>query len=376
MVASADVVIAGAGPAGAAAAIAAARRGLEVLLIDRARFPRDKACGEGLMPSALEALARLRLLGRVRAMGQPLEAIGIQLGGEEGARGAIEALGVERIKLDALLVETARSEAGVTLLEGVQAIAPLKTGDRVVGLHTSLGPLRGRHLICADGLRSSLRAQLNLDEPSRRRSRIGLRKHYEVPRLPFGRAVQVILERELELYLTPVGPSRLQIAALGESSAFETLGLSATTFDDHMRRRFGDLCPVGGRALGAGPFEQHARRVVAEGALLCGDAAGYLDAITGEGVGLALQEGLAAADAVASGDLDAYADAHREITRDADRLTRLVLFVSEHPWLARRAIAALRNHPEWFARLLSVQAGGRLDLPLRLETYLRILISR
>jgi flavin-dependent dehydrogenase len=375
MVAAADVLVAGAGPAGAAAAIAAARRGLEVILIDRARFPRDKPCGEGLMPAALEALARLRLLGRVRAIGQPLEAIGLQLAGQPGARAAIDAIGVERLKLDALLVETARNEAGVTLFEGVQAIAPMKDGDRVIGLHTSLGPLRAKFVVCADGLRSPLRAQLGLAENRRRRSRLGLRAHYRAPALPFGRAVQVILDGELELYVTPVGGNRLQLAALGDERVFEKNSLNASSFHDRMKQRFPDLLPLD-RPLGAGPFEQHAKSVIAGGALLCGDAAGYVDAITGEGVGLALQQGLAAADAMALGDLPRYAEAHREIVRSADRLTRLVLFLSEHPFIARRAIAALRNHPDWFAWLLSVQAGAPLDLPLRLETYLRILISR
>src|SRR5262249_14602194 len=126
-----DVLVAGAGPAGVAAALTAARHGLDVVLLDRAHFPRDKPCGEGLLPNALEALARLRLLGRVRQIACPLEAIAFEVG-DASARAPIEALGVERRRLDALLVEAARAE--LTVLEGVAAEAPILEGKRVVGL--------------------------------------------------------------------------------------------------------------------------------------------------------------------------------------------------------------------------------------------------
>jgi flavin-dependent dehydrogenase len=180
--------------------------------------------------------------------------------------------------------------------------------------------------------------------------------------------VQVLLDDAVELYLTPVARDRLQVAMLGAQLP------GAAHFHEAVRQQLAaaqvavDLEPLD-RPLGAGPFEQHTRAVVTDGALLCGDAAGYVDAITGEGVGLALQEGLAAG-RVLSAALDGgqatrarlrpYAAAHRRIVRDADRLTRLTLFLVDHPRLARRAIAALARHPSLFARLLSVQSGAPL----------------
>jgi len=109
--------------------------------------------------------------------------------------------------------------------------------------------------------------------------------------------------------------------------------------------------------------------VVVDGAVLVGDAAGYVDAITGEGVGLALQTGRAAGEALATSlsagaamvsarALHGYVRAHREIVRDADRLTQLVLLLARFPWLARRAIGALAGQPALFERLLRVQAGA------------------
>ena len=82
--ASVDVIIAGAGPAGCATALACARRGLEVLLVDRAHFPRDKACGEGLLPSGVGALAELGLLADVRRMALPLDGVAFAVDADDG----------------------------------------------------------------------------------------------------------------------------------------------------------------------------------------------------------------------------------------------------------------------------------------------------
>jgi flavin-dependent dehydrogenase len=364
-VASADILVAGAGPAGVAAALSSARRGLEVLLVDRAQFPRDKPCGEGLTPAALAALSELRLLAAARALGVPLEGIGFAFadGSSRRAEASFIGLGVERRLLDQLLAESARREPGITVLTGVEVERPLREHGRVIGAVTSVGPLRARALVCADGLRSRLREQLGLARATRRRARLGLRAHYRVGRLPFGRTVQVLLDGTVELYLTPVARDRLQVAMLGPRLP------GAADFHDVVRRRLAlELEPLD-RPLGAGPFEQQVRSVITDGALLCGDAAGYVDAITGEGVGLALQQGLAAGEALSaalrSGDatrrtLVPYAAAHRRIVGDADRLTRLTLFLVEHPGLARRALSALSRRPALFSRLLSVQAGAPL----------------
>jgi flavin-dependent dehydrogenase len=359
-VAAADVLVAGAGPAGVAAALTAARRGLEVVLVDRARFPRDKPCGEGLLPAALEALERLGLGARAHSIGVALDGIGFAMPDGPRAWAPVAALGVERRRLDALLVEAARCEPGVTVLEGVDAAEPLFDGSRVVGARTTLGPLEARALVCADGLRSRLREQLGLSRAERTRSRLGLRAHYRASPLPFGRSVQVLLDGDIEYYLTPVAADCLQVAMLGSRLP------GASDFHEQVRRRWPRLEPLD-RPLGAGPFEQRVRAVVTDGALLCGDAAGYVDAITGEGVGLALQQGIAAgetlATALAAGDaarrrLLPYSAAHRRIVRDADRLTRITLLLAEHPRLARRTLSSLSRRPELFSRLLGVQAGA------------------
>jgi flavin-dependent dehydrogenase len=190
--------------------------------------------------------------------------------------------------------------------------------------------------------------------------------------------VRVLVEPDLEHYLTPVGPDELQVAVLGTSRAFAAARISPARFVDHLREhphlgpRLRGAEPTD-KPLGAGPFRQRARAVAIDGALLVGDAAGYVDAITGEGVGLALQTGRAAGDAigaelvrgsatplVGARAIGAYTRAHRQIVRDAERLTQVVLLLARFPWLARRAVSALAASPLLFEKLLRVQAGAPL----------------
>jgi flavin-dependent dehydrogenase len=395
----ADVVVVGGGPAGVAVALGAARRGLEVVLVDRARFPRDKPCGEGLLPTAVTALARLGLLAEVRRHAYRIDGVRfIVPGGPSAEHAFVDAagapaygLGAQRRALDALLLDAARAEPGVTVLEGVEAVGVVRRGDGAVcGLTTTLGPIGARVVVGADGLRSRVRALIGLDAQSPSPSRLGLRLHFDLgdgPELP--RCVRVLVAPDVEYYLTPVARRRLQVAVLGSQRAFARIGLSAASVRAHVQGQIegldGARAVAVDRPLGAGPLRQRTRGVVRDGALLCGDAAGYVDAITGEGIGLALAGGLAAAEALAAAAqlhagreplparaLAGYARAHRALVRDADRLTALVLACAARPWLARRAVAVLDRHPALFAHLLAVQAGGRL----RPQGHLRILMSR
>jgi flavin-dependent dehydrogenase len=374
-----DVAIAGAGPAGVAAALTLARRGFEVALIDRARFPRDKPCGEGLLPHAVAQLAALGLLARVRRRALRLDGIAFSVAGGPRAAAAFRdrdgrlayGLGIARLELDALLLDAARAQPGVTVLEGVAALDVVRaTASAPAGLRTSAGMVAARAVIACDGLRSRLRAALGLDAPARLAPRLGLRAHFDVPALPFGPRVEVILDGRVEYYVTPVAERRIEVCALGGRDAFAALGLAARHLAAQLARtpalgRVLDGARAVDAALGEGPLRRRARAVVADGVLLAGDAAGYVDAITGEGVGLALATGAAAGDqlgaALTGGDVSAralagYARVHRALTRDAERFTRAVLFCAERPWLARRVVALLAARPALLERLLRLQA--------------------
>src|SRR5439155_1215433 len=235
---------------------------------------------------------------------------------------------------------------------------------------TSVGPIHARAVVAADGLRSRLRELLQLERATPRgaHDRIGLRAHLRVGALPFGAAVRILVGKTLEYYVTPVAADEVQVAILGTRAAFFRAELSAVSFFDHLaaHAQLGRLLAGAtaiDRPLGGGPFRQRVARVFTAGALLVGDAAGYVDAITGEGMGAALRQGVAAGELLAGAltaagrssraplgaeALAPWAAIHAALVPDGDPLTELVLWLAQHPRLARPAIASLAPPPGAF----------------------------
>ena len=114
--------------------------------------------------------------------------------------------------------------------------------------------------------------------------------------------------------------------------------------------------PAASRDRGTGPLRQRARAVRKGNVALVGDAAGYFDAITGEGLAVALHESAALVAAILAGDLGRYAAAHRRINRLPNLMTGLVLAMERRPRLRARAIRALAAEPALFSRLLGIHA--------------------
>jgi menaquinone-9 beta-reductase len=187
-----DVVVVGAGPSGATTALLLARRGHAVVLVDRARFPRDKACGEGVMPPGVAALRRMGLEERVRATGaRSLDGVtyhhrrsGVEIhlpfpAPPDG--GPPAGLGVRRTTFDAVLVDAVREEPRAVVREGerVTGIVP-DAADAVAGVTTTSGEIRARVVIGADGLHSQMRAWAGLRAGPRGPMRYGLAGHWQV----------------------------------------------------------------------------------------------------------------------------------------------------------------------------------------------------
>ncbi|MEU0524954.1 NAD(P)/FAD-dependent oxidoreductase [Streptomyces niveus] len=327
-----DVLIAGGGPAGLAAGIHAALAGLRAVVVEPRATPVDKACGEGIMPGGVAALSSMG----VAVSGRQL--LGIRY--RDGARGA-EAwfrdgtgLGVRRTELhaalrrraDALGVETVRGKVG-EVWQGA---------DRVVA-----GGRTARWLIAADGLHSPIRRALGLDLPDRAPARYGLRRHFHVA--PWSDFVEVHWSRHGEAYVTPVGDGLVGVAVLSR----ERRG-----YAEHLSR-FPELAPLlGERAAsgvrGAGPLRQRVSRPLAGRVLLVGDAAGYVDALTGEGVALALSTAGAAVRALAQGRPGAYPAAWSKLTRRHRVLTEGLLSVTRSPRAARLIVPAAARLPTVF----------------------------
>lgn len=357
-----DLVVVGGGPVGLAAAIAARQRGLSVALFERGTPPIDKPCGEGLMPHGVAALKRLgacpdddcgRAFHGIRYV-EPLRSGRAIVAEARFPHG--HGLGIRRLQLHLALARRAE-EAGVELHWGEEV-----TGLAHRAVDTPRGHLEARWIVGADGLHSKVRRWAGLEGPPARRRRFGVRRHYAVP--AWTDLVEVHWGPRADAYVTPVCGGTVGIAFIAEP-ALATCEEFLHQFP-RLEAQVGDARPVS-EERGAGPFHQRVRRPVTGNVVLVGDASGYLDPITGEGLALGFQQAEALADAIAAEEIARYVRVHRRLAREPYRMIHLLLLLERHPALRRRAMAALAREPSVFQRFLAINDGeaGLLSLGAR-----------
>jgi flavin-dependent dehydrogenase len=355
-----DVAICGGGPAGLAAAIHSARAGFSTVVLERAPDAPDKACGEGLMPHGLEALGRLSVLADLPP-DQCAPFRGIRYVQEDG--GAVEGrfahgsgLGVRRIALWRAVQKRAREAGAEIRTAGVRGLR----GGR---LDTDGGPVEARLVVGADGLNSAVRRAAGLELPVRGPRRFGLRRHFQLA--PWSDLVEVHWSAGAEAYVTPVGPCSVNVAflwqedALCEKASFESL---LDRFPALRERVHG--ATAGSESRGAGPLSRRVKARTAGRLALIGDAAGYVDAITGQGLSLAFGSAELLVRALPR-DLEepalSRALRHYEASLRSGWLryavpARSLLALARRPALRRRALSVLQRHPRWFSLLLRAVA--------------------
>lgn len=344
-----DVVVVGGGPAGLATAIAVRQHGLHVTVVDAARPPLDKACGEGLMPDALAALERLGVR-LTPAHGAPFTGIRF-VAGEQRVEAHFPhgpGLGVRRPLLHQCLVERAQ-EVGVSLCWG----SPVRTFTPAL-LYGAGQRLAYRWLVAADGLHSTLRRHMGLHQLSVERRRLGFQCHYRVP--PWSTYVELYWHQRCQACVTPVGPDEVCVCLLTEDRRWRFCDVFQLF--PQLAERLGGVAPstpVRGAVTGT----YRLRRVYQDNMALVGDAAGSVDAVTGEGLCLAFQQAEHLAAALVTGDLSHYAAAHRRLLRRPRLMASLMLLMDDHGWVRRRAMQALAMVPEAFSYLLDVHIGHR-----------------
>lgn len=378
---SADVVVVGAGPAGAATAILLAERGLHVVVLDRARLPRPKICGEYLSPEAARVLDRLGVLktldggGAAPLTGMRLTAAdGTVVTGAYRAVGAWRpyrghALGVGRGLLDGALVDRLRG-LPVELHEQVRVTDLELEGDRVVGVVAADAEGRARAFrapltIGADGRASVVARRLGCHRPHRLR-RMALVTY--VTGIPDCRDLgEIFVDPPDYAILNPLAPDRVNMSLVvplahaapwrGRLDAFFTARVKQLP---RLARRV-----AGAERLGPlqamGPLAHRVRPPTVGGVLLVGDAAGFYDPLTGEGVFTALRGAeLAVETAVqafrardwSTEALASYERARRHELRDKARLVRVLQLLVRHRRLGNLTARRLAARPALFDLLL------------------------
>jgi len=371
-----EVVVVGGGPAGCATAIFLKGRGHDVLLVDQARFPRDKVCGEGVSPGAWRLLGAMGAEGRVRALKpHPLRGMrltapdGTSFAGEYGA-GREPGFALRRADLDLALIETAR-DRGVDVLEEARAVDLLMEQGAVSGLTIArpdggLATVRARVVIGADGTRSMVGRRLGLLREHRRLRKFAVRGHWEGV---FG------LSDHGEMHvggggycgIAPLSGSVANVAFVLDRREMAAAAGNVEAFYRAELRRWPRIADRlrSARLLASpkaiGPLALVARRVSAPGVMLVGDAAGFYDPFTGEGVTLALHGGEMAAEvasrALRAGDtrdLSAYDRARDRATRHKFRLNRRLQSVVQWPALSNAVAARLCRRPDLADQLVGI----------------------
>jgi len=384
-----DVLVIGAGPAGSACARTLARGGVDVLLVDQHDFPRDKVCGDGLIPDSHAALRRLGVYEEVAALATPVphvRCVGPR-GGHVDVPGTLSVL--PRKVLDHLLVRAAQA-AGARLLTPLRFEAPLLSGERVVGARFRAAQgtheISARWVVLATGAVPQALSAAGVCE-RHTPSGVALRGYVRCPEL-VGQITQLQLVWHPRLrggygwiFPAPGGLFNIGTGLTGSHRVENGRGRMRSL---NLRTMFDDFCAVyapaaalmqGGELQGelkGAPLRCSLRgaRWSRPGLLVAGEAAGTTYAFSGEGIGKALESGLLAAEALLR-DRDAAPAAVQQryaaglsLLKPQFDLYDTASRVNEHPWLADLVIWRARRSPRILRRMTGVleetQNPGRL----------------
>ncbi len=356
----ADVVVVGGGPAGTAAAITLARAGRAVLLVDKATFPRDKICGDGLTAGALRMLEDLGLRPDALPSWQPVQdvvvtspsrrSVTFPLPRGEGLYAAV----ARRAELDAALLDLARA-AGVAVRDGQSVTGAVERDDRVVLDVEGRGSVSGRYVVAADGMWSPMRKLLGVATPGYLGEWHAFRQYFTDVGPDAARDLHVWFEPDLlpgYAWSFPLPDGRANVGFGiqrdgGKVARVQDMKHLWPELLDrpHIRAVLGaDARPESPHRAWPIPARVDGVALATQRTLFVGDAAAATDAMTGEGIGQALLTGVLAARAISAGGLDAprVVDTYERSVRSAlvadHKMSLLLIRALKHRKGARAAV--------------------------------------
>ncbi|MCC6406724.1 MAG: NAD(P)/FAD-dependent oxidoreductase [Planctomycetes bacterium] len=385
-----DVVIAGAGPAGSTLAQRLAERGWRVALLEKKRFPRAKVCGEFLSPECQPFFAELGVLDTILARGAR-RVRGLELHGwKHSALGrygpigrsqppALHGLALRREVLDAVLLDRALAVGGVTLFPETEMRYLIREDGAVRGVVARDADgdpvaIRARFTIGADGVRSRIAEELGVREPLAWLDKLALSVH--LPDLAWGDVAEVHFFERGYFACAPVDGGRVCLNLVIDRADYRAAATRPNEFFQRSLEHAPALAervraPLAvARVTGLGPLACRTSRQTFDGAALVGDACGYVDPVTGEGVYFALVGARLLAGALDTAlraqrhDAEAlagYVAGRREHIAPRAAAARLLQRGLAHPRLARAVLATFAARPG-LADLAVAVAGDYVPL--------------
>lgn len=281
------------------------------------------------------------------------------------------ARGARRIVLDAMLAGRAQSTRNVDARFGCE-VTGLETRGANRSVKTAAGEVAAPIVVGADGLHSHVARWVGWARPPRRPHRFAFVGHAAAPAHGVDSVLVTVLDA-CEVYTAPTGRDELLIAVLGSKSGLRAEGETATAaYARHVARAHPELAVHGVSVRGAGPFWVRSARVAGDGVFLVGDAAGFLDPLTGDGMSDALVAASKLAEIVASrraGAEAAYARWEAGQWRRRVFVARLARLLTGSSAMARRAMRRVQRRPVTLNRLLEVNDGTRSVWTLSLRDW-------
>ena len=331
-----DIIVIGAGPAGSSCATLCAEGGLDVMILEAARFPRDKVCGDCLNPAVWPILDRLGVSSRVRKLSSSSpQLIRFSIAGHRSMelplRSSPGEFVVRRRDLDALLVERA-IEQGAVFQDGTPITSLRKIKD-CWEVTTSQGMImRARRIVAADGRNSTVGRHLRMLASPLKDSRIGLQTHIPHPS-GYDGAIEMHLYRNGYGGLADLGHGLANLCLVANEGSMRKLRKEAEShYQVNSALAWRSITPIA---------RSGARHLAKDGVFLCGDAAFVVEPFTGEGIAFALRTGSLLARILVSrreslsGDQESrYQKEHLKLYRGKLRINYLTRFLSQHPKIA------------------------------------------